>query len=318
MIVVAVAMLGSLTVLPALLSKLGDQVEKGRIPFLGRLRRERGENRVWATVLTPALRHPVVTVVAVGRRAPRARPAGAPHPHRADRARRAAEEHRDRRDARQDPDRVPRRRHPALVAIKAQRRLAAAEGSDRLASPTQALATGQMTGADRGRRQPGRTVARVAIPLGGNGTDATSHARAAHAPRPILPATIGTVAGRDLRGHRRHGGLGRRERAAQALGAARVRLRAHVRVHPAARLVPLDRDRGEGDRRSTCSRSAPPTACSWSIFQYGLGREPAELPLERRDRVVAADLHVRDPVRPLDGLPRLHPEPRSARRTTAA
>ena len=39
MTVVAVAMLGSLTVLPALLSKLGDKVEKGRIPLLGRLRR---------------------------------------------------------------------------------------------------------------------------------------------------------------------------------------------------------------------------------------------------------------------------------------
>ena len=34
MIVVAVAMIGSLTVLPALLSKLGDRVEKGRIPLL--------------------------------------------------------------------------------------------------------------------------------------------------------------------------------------------------------------------------------------------------------------------------------------------
>ena len=63
MIVVAVAMLGSLTVLPALLSRLGDKVEKGRIPFIGRLRRERGENRVWAAILTPALRHPLVTAV---------------------------------------------------------------------------------------------------------------------------------------------------------------------------------------------------------------------------------------------------------------
>jgi len=35
--VVAIAMVGSLTVLPAVLSKLGDRVEKGRIPFLGRL-----------------------------------------------------------------------------------------------------------------------------------------------------------------------------------------------------------------------------------------------------------------------------------------
>ena len=37
--VVAVAMVASLTVLPAVLSKLGDRVEKGRIPFLGRLGR---------------------------------------------------------------------------------------------------------------------------------------------------------------------------------------------------------------------------------------------------------------------------------------
>ena len=54
-------MLGSLTVLPALLSKLGDRVEKGRIPFLGRLRRQGGENRVWSAILTPALRHPAIS-----------------------------------------------------------------------------------------------------------------------------------------------------------------------------------------------------------------------------------------------------------------
>ena len=59
MAVVAAAMLGSLTVLPALLAKLGDRVEKGRIPFLGRLRRRSGENRFWSAILTPALRHPV-------------------------------------------------------------------------------------------------------------------------------------------------------------------------------------------------------------------------------------------------------------------
>ena len=39
MLVVLVAMIGSLTVLPAVLSKLGDRIEKGRIPFVNRLRR---------------------------------------------------------------------------------------------------------------------------------------------------------------------------------------------------------------------------------------------------------------------------------------
>ena len=43
MLVVAVAMLASLTVLPAVLSKLGDRVEKGRIPFVHRLRRKENE-----------------------------------------------------------------------------------------------------------------------------------------------------------------------------------------------------------------------------------------------------------------------------------
>ncbi len=62
-VVVGVAMLGSLTVLPALLSRLGDRVEKGRIPFIGRLRRPAGENRFWSAILTPALRHPAVSAV---------------------------------------------------------------------------------------------------------------------------------------------------------------------------------------------------------------------------------------------------------------
>src|SRR5262249_51559517 len=64
MLVVAVAMLGSLTVLPALLAKIGDRIEKGRIPYLHRLRRQSGENRFWSKVLTPALKHPVVSAVA--------------------------------------------------------------------------------------------------------------------------------------------------------------------------------------------------------------------------------------------------------------
>ena len=65
-IVVAVAVLGSLTVLPALMSKLGDRAERGRIPFLGRKleqRRATGESRLWAAVVRPALAHPLPTIV---------------------------------------------------------------------------------------------------------------------------------------------------------------------------------------------------------------------------------------------------------------
>ncbi|GHE79109.1 membrane protein [Streptomyces spiralis] len=68
LMVVAVAMVGSVTVLPALLSLLGERVEKGRLPFLKRRRRGGGgESRFWTAVLRGVLAKPVVSVVvAVG------------------------------------------------------------------------------------------------------------------------------------------------------------------------------------------------------------------------------------------------------------
>jgi len=51
-LVVFAAMVGSLTVLPALLGRLGDKVEKGK------LRRSRPTSRVWDAVLRPVLAHP--------------------------------------------------------------------------------------------------------------------------------------------------------------------------------------------------------------------------------------------------------------------
>jgi uncharacterized membrane protein YdfJ with MMPL/SSD domain len=66
MTVVAVAMIGSLTVLPAVLSKLGDKVDRGRVPFLHRLRRDRGEGRFWGAIISRVLKRPVVSVVLAG------------------------------------------------------------------------------------------------------------------------------------------------------------------------------------------------------------------------------------------------------------
>jgi putative drug exporter of the RND superfamily len=64
-IVVAIAVLGSLTVLPALLSRLGDRVELGRIPGLGRVRAGR-ESRLWTALLERVLRRPVVAAALSG------------------------------------------------------------------------------------------------------------------------------------------------------------------------------------------------------------------------------------------------------------
>ena len=62
--VVAVAVLGSLTVLPALLSKLGDRVDKGGCrSSTGSLRRD-GEGRLWSAILGPVLRYPLVSMIA--------------------------------------------------------------------------------------------------------------------------------------------------------------------------------------------------------------------------------------------------------------
>ncbi|MDX2647476.1 MMPL family transporter [Streptomyces sp. PA03-1a] len=67
MMVVAVAMFGSVTVLPALLSLLGERVEKGRIPFLRRRGKgPSGESRIWRAVLAGVLRRPVVAAAVAG------------------------------------------------------------------------------------------------------------------------------------------------------------------------------------------------------------------------------------------------------------
>ena len=64
--VVAVAVLGSLTVLPAVLSKLGDKVNKGRVPFIGRLR-SRGGVGIWSRIVDKVLRRPLLSaIVAAG------------------------------------------------------------------------------------------------------------------------------------------------------------------------------------------------------------------------------------------------------------
>ncbi|MET0939087.1 MAG: MMPL family transporter [Gaiellaceae bacterium] len=66
MIVVAFAMFASLTVLPAILSWLGDRVEKGRIPFVGRRRRAAGESRFWGATVDRVTRRPWLSITLAG------------------------------------------------------------------------------------------------------------------------------------------------------------------------------------------------------------------------------------------------------------
>lgn len=64
MIVVGIAMFASLTVLPAILSWLGDRVEKGRIP--GRSRRPAGDSRFWSGLVDRVTRRPWLAIVLAG------------------------------------------------------------------------------------------------------------------------------------------------------------------------------------------------------------------------------------------------------------
>jgi uncharacterized membrane protein YdfJ with MMPL/SSD domain len=63
MMVVAIAVLGSLTVLPALLGRLGDGVDRARVPLLHRLRRP-GGGRFWSWTLDHVLARPKLSAAA--------------------------------------------------------------------------------------------------------------------------------------------------------------------------------------------------------------------------------------------------------------
>jgi uncharacterized membrane protein YdfJ with MMPL/SSD domain len=192
MLVVAVAMLGSLTVLPALLAHLGERVEKGRIPLLRRLRRDSGENRFWSALLTPALRHPLASALAAAavllalafpvldmhtaQTGLSSAPRSAPTVETINRIQAA----------------FPGGADPAIVAIKAK---ADAPATRRAIAElrSRALASGQMRGPIQVDVNPARSVTRVAIPLAGDGTDATSRAALRTLRSQILPATIGKL-----------------------------------------------------------------------------------------------------------------------------
>ncbi|HET7380293.1 MAG TPA: MMPL family transporter [Gaiellales bacterium] len=193
MTVVAVAMLGSLTVLPAVLSKLGDRVEKGRIPLLGRLRRPAGESRVWAKLLAPALRRPVASIIAaVAVLLVLAIPAlnlhlaqsglsAAPHSEPVVRTGELIQ------------DALPGQANPAIVAVKTNTDSPAfkrAVASLRATAATSA----QVQGPLRVETNAGHTVARISIPIIGDGVNNTSTRALLTVRNELLPATIGTLA----------------------------------------------------------------------------------------------------------------------------
>ena len=203
MMVVAVAMIGSLTVLPAILSVLGDRVHRTHIPFLkGRARREaaRAEagvegSRLWGAILKPVLRHPVIsTVAATAVLVVMAIPALSIHPAQSGldampKSLPALEAFHVIEDA------FPGGTSAAVVAVRADDPVAAQAQIAEL--KRQALASGEMLEPINVDRSPDGSTFQVSIPLAGEGTDAVSDHALATLRNELIPATIGTLPGAD-------------------------------------------------------------------------------------------------------------------------
>jgi uncharacterized membrane protein YdfJ with MMPL/SSD domain len=197
MLVVLIAMLGSVTVLPALLSLAGDKVEFGRIPFLNR-RRTGGRTvggRVSAVLLRPVLARPAVFAVlaagvllvlaapAAGMRAEQLRldqqmPKGAPMVGAYQQITAA----------------FPGGPSPANVVVKATD-----IGSPRVRQAvadlrSEAARSGEFGSLVTVTTDARRNIAQIHVPLAGDGEGATSRHALTTLREKIVPATVGGVA----------------------------------------------------------------------------------------------------------------------------
>jgi uncharacterized membrane protein YdfJ with MMPL/SSD domain len=193
--VVAISMLGSVSVLPALLSKLGDRVDKGRVPFLHRLKQRRAgaTDGLWSAVLDRVLRRPAISAAVAGALlVALAIPAFSLHtvvpgtesiPHTLPIMR--------------TYDRMlaafPGGPQPAQVVVRATDVTTPAVQREIAQLRTQALATGQMKEPIQQTISRDHTIALVSIPLVGKGTDARSNAALQTLRGDLIPATVGKV-----------------------------------------------------------------------------------------------------------------------------
>jgi uncharacterized membrane protein YdfJ with MMPL/SSD domain len=192
-IVVAVAMLGSLTVLPAVLCWLGDRVERGRVPLVGRFGRYETGGGLWCWIVTRVLRRPVVSVaLAGGFLVALAIPALQLRPVQA-----GVETFPQSLPSIQTYNKIqaafPGNEIPAEVVVKAPS-IAAPEVQQAITELEQrALATERMHEPVTVEVNDAGTVADIAIPVDGKGTDGASEAALAALRDDIVPATVGAL-----------------------------------------------------------------------------------------------------------------------------
>ncbi|MFC8716750.1 MMPL family transporter [Kitasatospora sp. NPDC057198] len=196
-VVVITAVLGSLTVLPALLSMLGDKVEKGRLPFLRRRQRSVGDgSRFWNAVLTPVLRRPLAAaVLATGVLLAIAAPLLTMHTANLTFQQELPKGNALVATSQRVEAAFPGTPSPATVVVKA-RDITSPEMTAALADlQSRALATGRMHGPTELKVHAEQNVATVDIPLYGSGNDATSVAALKALREEVVPATVGRVPG---------------------------------------------------------------------------------------------------------------------------
>ena len=316
-VVVAIAMFASLTVLPAMLSWLGDRVEKGRVPLIGRRRRPAGQSRFWTAVTGRVMRRPGLSIVlAGGLLVALAIPAL------------------QMKSVTSDIDQLPQdlpviqtynkvkevfptEGVTATVVVEADDVRSGAAGAGIADLQTQVDGSDAFLPGTEVIYSDDGTVAKVDVPTRGSGTDAAAMDALDQLRDDVVPATVGAVEGVDGQRQRRRGGVGRLRQPAQQPAAADLRVRVRAGVPADARHVPVDRDPDQGDPAQPAVRGR-----RLRRARAGLPERPrrvaARLHRERRRGELAPAVPVRGPVRPLDGLPRVHPLARSGSCTTAA
>jgi uncharacterized membrane protein YdfJ with MMPL/SSD domain len=200
-LVVAVAMLGSLTFLPAVLSYLGEKnwLEKGRVPYLGKRRHDNGgESRMWNAILDRVVKHPVVSVVLAGGLL-----VALTIPALGMQFKESGTEGMSRsQPIIQTLDRIdaafPGGSVPASIVIKAKDvttpkvKAAIAQLHDN------AIASGQLSEPFNVEVNPAKTVAVASIAVKGKGTDAASNHSLAVLRDTVIPASVGKLPGADV------------------------------------------------------------------------------------------------------------------------
>ncbi|NUR76190.1 MAG: MMPL family transporter [Thermoleophilia bacterium] len=200
MIMVAVAILGSVTVLPAMLSMLGDRVNKGRIRFLHRGRATTGEAPIWTYVLDRVLRRPALSAaLAASVLLALSLPALNLHtqfPGFSDLPSSLgfAKTHDRIQTAFGDVQYVGEQT-PAVVAVHAKN-IKDQRVHDAIAALQRvAVATGQMSEPTNVRIDSRKRVAAVSIQLKGDGNDTASKRALETLRTRVIPATVGKIPG---------------------------------------------------------------------------------------------------------------------------